>query len=153
MKRIKGVVVFALVCLGMCGGALKAHAGPYTDELSKCVVEATTQEDRSAFVRWLFSAASRNPAVKSITLVTAEQLDTENRKAANLFMRLLTESCPKQVEKAVKFEGSVAIQSSFQVLGEVAGRELFSSPEVTAGIAGIEKYVDAEKLKSVFSGK
>ncbi len=67
----------------------------------------------------------------------------------NLLMRLLTESCKKEAEKALEFEGDATMQASFQVLGQVAGRELFASPEVAEGMAGLEKYLDKDKLESL----
>jgi len=39
------------------------------------------------------------------------------------------------------------------MLGQPAARELFSHPNVQAGMAGLQKYFDEEKLKSVFSTK
>lgn len=127
-------------------------AGPYTDDLSKCIIESTTLSDRTAFVRWMFFAASLHPAVKSISAVSQGQLDAANKQTAELIMKLLTESCPQKVEKALKYEGKSAFETSFAVLGQLAGQELFSSPEVTAGMEGLTKYLDAERLKSTFVG-
>jgi hypothetical protein len=36
-----------------------AAAGPYSDDLAKCLVKSTTKEDRVSLIRWLFAAASR----------------------------------------------------------------------------------------------
>ena len=60
---------------------------------------------------------------------------------------LLAERCKEQTKKAVKYEGPAAIQLGFQVLGQVAGSDLFSSPEVAKGMAGLEKYIDKQKLE------
>lgn len=145
-KRILSAA--AVIAVGA-GHGLPAQAGPYIDDLGKCIVEATTVADRAAFVRWMFAAATLHPAVKSLASVPAERLEAENKATAELFMRLLTESCRDQTQKAIKYEGPMAIASGFQVLGQVAGQELFSSPEVSAGLAGMEKYMDSEKLKAV----
>ncbi|MGE0583384.1 MAG: hypothetical protein AB7P31_14775 [Steroidobacteraceae bacterium] len=142
-----------LLALGACcaagAGGLPALAGPYIDDLGKCIIEQTTVEDRAAVVRWMFAAATLHPAVKALASIPAERLDAENKATAGLFMRLLTESCRDQTQKAIQYEGPMAIAAGFQVLGQVAGRELFSSPEVSAGLAGMEKYMDNEKLKAV----
>ena len=130
-----------------------SFAGIYTDDLSKCLVESTTKKDRVALVKWMFSAASLHPAVKSISSVTAEDLDNANKITANLFMKLLTDSCVKETKKALKFEGQTTIETSFRVLGQVAGRELFSSPEVAGAMAGLEKHIDQEKLQSLLKVK
>ena len=34
-----------------------AWAGVYTDDLSKCLVDGTTTDDRTALVKWIFTAA------------------------------------------------------------------------------------------------
>ena len=122
------------------------YAGPFTDELSKCIVESTSAEDRIALVRWMFTAASLHPAVKPIALVTQKQREEANKQTAELFNRLLTESCKEQTKKALKYEREIAIRKSFQTLGIVAGQELFSNPKVNAGMMGIEKYLDEDKL-------
>jgi len=64
-------------------------------------------------------------------------------------MSLLTESCKKKTQDALKFEGGSAIETSFNLLGQVAGRELFSDPRVGANIAGLTKYLDGKKLKDL----
>jgi len=65
-------------------------------------------------------------------------------------MNLLTVSCKEQSQKAVKYEGRMAIQAAFQVLGQVAAGELMANPEVAAGLAGLNKYFDEEKLDATF---
>ena len=127
-----------------------AHAGPYANELAKCLIDSTSVSDRTALVKWMFSAASLHPAVKSISSVSNEQLDEANKNTANLFIKLLTESCEAETKKALKYEGEVTIQTSFEVLGQVAGRELFSSPEVTKAMSGLDKHLDEDKLRKLF---
>ena len=129
-----------------------AAAGVYTDELSKCLVSSTTKEDRVELVKWMFSAASAHPAVKEISSVTAREMDESNKNVAKLFMRLTTESCLEQTRNAIAYEGLLAFQSGFEALGGAAGHEMFTSPEVTAGMSGLEKYLDQEKITSIMSG-
>lgn len=129
------------------------HAGPYSDDLSKCIIESTTVNDRAAFVNWIFSAASLHPAVKSIAAVPKEQMAAANRQTGEMVMKILTESCPKQAEKAIRYEGASALETSFEALGQVAGQELFSSPEVAAGMAGLVEYLDENRLKAALTAK
>ena len=148
MRPNKRPIAALTMALALSWGSA-ASAGPYSDDLSKCLVAKTTEADRVAFVQWMFSAASLHPAVKPIASVTPEQLDAANKRTAELFMRLLTESCRKESSDVIKYEGLAAFQASFQVLGQIAGNELFASPEVAAGMAGLEKYFDKEKLQSL----
>lgn len=147
MKK-HSVIWLIVAALGATTGPVQADI--YTDDLSRCLVESTTREDKFSLVKWMFSAASQHPAVGSIANVSEQQLDETNQRTAELFVDLLTESCREQTIKAVKYEGQVAIQSGFKVLGQVAAGELFASPEVAAGMAGLQKHIDAEKLQSVF---
>jgi hypothetical protein len=147
-RRLRSRGLFVLLLL-WCGPAL---AGPYTDDLSKCLVESTTKDDRESLVVWMFTAASAHPAVRAFSKVTEEQLESANEKMGLLIMRLLTESCLTQTKKALKFEGAPTLQASFQVLGQVAAQELFSSPQVSSAMSGMEKYVDEGKLKSLTEG-
>jgi hypothetical protein len=125
------------------------HAGPYTDDLAKCLVSATSNADRTLLVKWMFSAASSHPDVKSITANSAAHVDEHNKKLAELMVRLLTESCKEKTREALKYEGASTIGASFQVLGQVAGRELFSHPEVVKNLSGLEKHIDRKKLEQL----
>ncbi len=126
-----------------------AVAGPYTDDLTKCLVSSTSDVERNALVKWIFAVMSSHPEVKSIASVSDAQIDQLNRSAGALFMKLLTESCKTKTEQALKYEGPSAIGASFQVLGQVAGRELFASPSVAKNMAGMQKYIDEKKIKAL----
>lgn len=126
-----------------------AHAGIYADDLSRCLVESTSKEDRLALVRWLFTAATEHPAVADIARASSEQLEQTSKTTAEMFVRLLTDSCLVQAKKAVEYEGPATFAVSFQVLGQVAGMELFGSPEVNAAMAALEKYTDKTKLEAL----
>ena len=122
------------------------YAGPYTDDLSRCILESTTAEDRTELVKWMFTAMSLHPAVKQIAAISTKQLDEANKQIAALVVKLLTKTCNKQARAAIKYEGQIAIQSSFQILGQVAAKELFANKDVTAGLAGLGKNIDKKKL-------
>jgi hypothetical protein len=126
-----------------------ASAGLYADDLGKCLVAATTKDDRIALIRWLFVAASHHAAVKTIMTVTPTQQDESDKIIGALTTRLLTESCKSEAQKALQYEGAVTFQLAFEVLGKVAGQELFTSPDVAASMKGLSKYIDADKLKAL----
>jgi hypothetical protein len=126
-----------------------AQAGLYTDDLSRCLVEKTTKDDRAVLVRWMFAAVAAHPAVASIAKVSAKQQDEANKAVAAMFMKLLTDSCQDKAKQAMTYEGQATIPMAFQVLGQVAAGELFASPEVTKVIAGLDKYTDKKKLEDL----
>ena len=45
-------------------------AGPYADDLSKCLVKSTSAEDKSTLVQWMFAMSSLHPDVKKLSTVT-----------------------------------------------------------------------------------
>lgn len=143
--RFKSLLILALPV------SLAAHASPYVDELGKCLVDATTKEDRTALVRWMFAAAAAHPAVAAIANVSPKVMEDANATTGALITRLLTESCKDQAKKALNYEGPLTLQLSFQVLGQVAATELFTSPQVKQAMSGLEKTVDKKKLEELKS--
>lgn len=136
-----------LLTMAAASSSNAALAGPYSDELSKCLVVSTTADDKNALVKWMFATAALHPAVKSIASITAEERSRSTRTTARLFERLLTETCLAQTQQALKYEGALALQTGFQMLGQVAARELFADPSVAAGLAEFEAHLDRNKLE------
>ncbi len=143
----QGAVWAAVVVLSC--AANPALAGLYTDDMSRCLVESSTKEDKAALVRWIFVALSQNPAISSLSKATEADIDKANANVAAMMMRLLTEQCVDKTRKAIKYEGMAAIQTSFGVLGQVAAAELFSDPKVGAVMSGLDKTVDKKKLEAL----
>jgi len=130
-----------------------ALAGPYTDDLSKCLVSQTTEQDKATLMTWIFSAISLNPNISKLANITPAQRHQINADMARLFETLMTERCRAESMQAYKYEGSTAIESGFTVLGQVAGRELFNSPDVTKGMSELDSLIDKKKMQSVFGGE
>ena len=119
----------------------------YTDELSKCLVNSTTAADKTLLVEWMFATASLHPAVQSVATVSDSTRDTLNRALAGVVQRLLTVSCKSEARLAIKYEGNGALEASFGILGQVAARELFGDPKVSAGVSAFGQYMNAEELQ------
>ena len=143
----------AIAVLALCGGVSTAHAGLYTDDLSRCLVEASSKEDKATLVRWIFIALSQNAAISSLSTATEADIEKSNAAVGALFMRLLTDACVDKAKKAIRYEGAAAMQASFEVLGRVASSELFSDPKVSAVMAGLEKHVDNKKIEALKEGE
>jgi hypothetical protein len=117
--------------------------------MSRCLVSSTSVKDKTNLVRWIFATAALHPEVSNIAAVSKQQRENLNREMGKLLERLLTDKCRKQTQDAIKYEGGVAIQLSFQVLGQVAMQELMSNPEVGKGFAAISNYIDESKIKAL----
>jgi hypothetical protein len=142
-----------LMLVGALGGltcmSAPVQAGPYANDMAKCLVRSTTDADKGVLVRWMFSAISLNPEVTSMVNLTEQQREKYNKDFATLVMRLLTDACKQETKLAIQYEGQQAIANSFRVLGAVAARGLMSHPSVSAYMAGIDKYLDKKKLEAL----
>jgi hypothetical protein len=152
MRCPKLVVSTFLVAL-ICAAPKSAVAGPFGDDMAKCLVKSTSPEDRTLLVRWIFSAIALHPDLTSLAAISTQQRDEITKKAGALFQRLLLESCKAETQQAVQNEGSLTIQYAFQILGQAATRGLFSDPHVAEGMKDLAKNIDEEKLKALISPK
>ena len=139
--------ILLLMSVLLVGASAPAHAGVFGDDLTRCLVDSSTKDDRAQLVRWIFVAMAQHPLVASMSNVKTDQKEQSNKEVGALLMRLLTETCKDKAIAAIKAEGAAAIQLSFQVLGQVAAGEIFADKEVVAVMSGVDKYVDSEKLK------
>lgn len=133
-------------------GTPAAQAGPYGDDLSKCLVSSTSDAERTVLMKWIFSAIALHKDAAPYVDMPADVRAGITRDAAGMFMTLLTERCKAQTHEAFKYEGQAAIGNAFQVLGQVASQGLFTDPAVAAGLADLTGQVDADKLKAVLEG-
>ena len=128
MKRAI-LVAAALAALAV---PASASAGVYTNELGRCMLNAVSPEDKAVVMRAIFAAVSANPVVKSMSSVTPEQQDATSRAMVELMQRLMLKDCRKEAVVAIKNEGALAFTGSFELLGQIAGSELFSDSQVAA---------------------
>ena len=149
---MKAVVTFCATFVLLVGSS-QAQAGPYGDDLSKCLVSSTTEADKTLLVKWIFSAIALNKEVSPYVNMPTDVRDKLNEGTASLYMRLLTDTCRAQTHDAYKYEGQGAIGSAFQLLGQVAAQGIFSDPAVATGMTDLMKYFDEKKLKAVIEGK
>jgi hypothetical protein len=147
---MKALALLALPLLLLPG---VSRAGPYADDLSKCLVSSTTSADKSLLVKWMFSAIALNEDVAQYVDMPKEARDALNKDTAGLYMRLMTETCGTQLRDAFKYEGEASITTAFQMLGQVASQEMFDNPAVMAGMDDLSKHFDEAKLKAVLEAK
>lgn len=150
VRRLAHVAALAAaVVLG--GFAPRAAAGPYGDDLGKCLVSATTAEEKNRLIRWIFSMMARHPDVQGACAITTEQQAAISKEVGQLFQRLITESCVTQARTAIRYEGNATIEQAFSVLGQVSMRELMTSPKVAEGLSEFTSYLDEAKLKAALA--
>lgn len=145
-------IACSLIVVAACGTS-SLWAGPYADDLTKCLVKSTTTEDKSTLVQWMFAMSALHPDVKQLSAVSPGKRTELNRQVANMLTSLLTQACLSETRDALNYEGPQTLVTGFTVLGQVAGRELFSSPEVSAGMEELGSMVDSQKLESTLKSK
>jgi hypothetical protein len=144
----KHVVSKLVAVLAVTLPGTQASAGIYGDDLGKCLVASTSAKDQTDLVRWLFSAAALHPDVASISAVAPAERTAMTEAVAELFQRLLTDSCRKEFAAAIQYEGAAVLESSFSVLGQVAMRSLMSHADVAKGLGELDAYIDKAALES-----
>jgi hypothetical protein len=150
---MKNLTFVAVVCFWMlaCSAPARVVAGPYADDMAKCLVKSASPEDRTLLMKWIFSAMALHPDLSSMSSITAQQRDTLSKGAGALFQRLLLESCRSETQVAVQNEGPETVQYAFQILGQVAVRGLMTDPHVLEGMKSLAQGLDEEKLKALLA--
>lgn len=128
-----------------------ARAGIYSDDLSRCLVAKTSDDDKILLAKWIFTVISVHPSAASMATISDASRTEVSVGTAGIFEALLTDSCRDESAKAVKYEGTAALGESFKVLGEIAMTTLLADPRVEAESQNFIKHVDEAKLKAVFA--
>lgn len=131
--------------------SMPAYAGVYADDLGRCLVSSTTPSDRVTLMTWMFSAMSAEPSLAKLASMTEKQRSDADRNMAKLFDRLVLDQCRKQTIDAVKYEGQASLQSSFEVLGKVAMRQIIDSPDATRAVGRFADQIDKTRLGALLT--
>ena len=75
--------------LAVLAAAVPANAGVFTDDLSRCIVQKTTDTDRTLLVKWMFAAVTRNPDLAGMASLSEADRDKLNSSTAALYDRLI----------------------------------------------------------------
>ncbi len=127
-----------------------AEAGPFTDDLSKCLVKSATAADHATLIQWMFSSVTLHPALQSMSTITADQRVTYNKSMAALYERLTFTDCRKEAIDALKNEGIASISTGFRVLAAIATRDIFGDPQVGQGLSELLSYYDKSKMSALY---
>jgi hypothetical protein len=142
---------FGMLLALLCAGPVAAQNS--TQALSDCLAESTSGRDRKDLARWVFFAIAAHPDISEYLAPSAATAEREAHKTvADLFTRLLAESCARETRTAFKQGGSKAIEGAFQTLGQLAMQELMTNPAVNASMSEFEKQLDQEKLNKALGG-
>jgi hypothetical protein len=147
MRRVR-ILAGAVLLTAALLEAGPAGAGPYSDDLAKCMVRTSTPADRAEFVRFLFSAMAQHPDVSSMANISPQQMEATLKGTGELVQRLLLKSCRSEAQQAIRYEGMQSIFYGFQFYGQAMAAELLGNPIVAAKMKDLNKYLDADKFKA-----
>ena len=122
-------------------------AGPFVDDMAKCLVRSTSSKDNILLGRWLVRVYGEHSESKGLIYISDYDKKTIDRDVGKLFTRLLTQDCEFEAKKAYNYEGLAVMGNAFEVLGEVAGKELLEDRNVLKALKKFTEYVDYEKLE------
>ncbi|WP_089603668.1 hypothetical protein [Acinetobacter piscicola] len=149
-QRFSRSVQSASIAVALLGTTQLATAGQTVDQLSDCLVKATTATDKTTVLQWTFSALSTHPDLKALSNVTDAQRDQLDQKFAQVLQRVIVEQCATQTKAVIQTEGLQAVGDSFQELGRSTGEDIIQNPEVKKQLQGVIRYVDLNKLVTTF---
>jgi hypothetical protein len=147
MPRLHELGRAALLTAGLLAAG-PSGAGPYADDLAKCMVRTSTPADRAEFVKFLFSAVAQHPDVSSMANIPPRQMEATVKASGELIQRLLLQSCRSETQQAIHYEGMEAVFYSYQFYGQAMAAELFGNPIVAAKMKDLNNYLDADKFKA-----
>ena len=126
------------------------HASQEAQQLGVCLTDSMNGKERKNLAKWIFLGMSSHSEIKPYAKVSKQDLDESDRYVGKLITRLITEDCPEQAKVASKVRGTGAFEQAFKVVGEVAMQELMAEPSVGQSLGGFEKYLDQEKITTLF---
>jgi hypothetical protein len=123
-----------------------ARAGIFEDQLNQCIGASVKGADHTVLVQWLFSISSLNAAIQQQSKVTTQERDAMVKNVEALFSRLLTDNCRKEALVALKYEEVPnVLPPAFQVLTDIAMRDLVTDPQVSKAMNSIKNYMDRDE--------
>ena len=121
-------------------------AGPFGDEMAKCLVTSTSNRDRTKLLKWMFRVYGEHPEVSYMVDLSDREKKVIDKDIADVFTRLLSEDCVDETKKALDYEGDNVMFTAFQTLGQVAAQGFNVNPSVERSINKFSEFLEYEKL-------
>ena len=121
-------------------------AGPFADDLAKCLVTSTNNRDKNTLLKWMFKIYSDHPEVSYMVDLSDREKKVIDKEMADLFTRLLSEDCFDESKNAAKYEGNIVFNNAFRILGQTAAKGFMGDPNVKRSIKKVYGLMNYEKL-------
>ncbi len=121
-------------------------AGPFGDEMARCLVTSTNKRDKAKLVKWVLKVYGEHPEVSNMVNLSEREKNVIDKDVAQIFTRLLSEDCADETKKALDYEGDKVMYTAFSVLGQVAAKGFNEHPNVANSMNKFIELIDTEKL-------
>ena len=126
-----------------------AVSGAVSEALGVCMIDSLTGKERKQLAQWVFFGMSAHPEISRFSNVTEASKNETDQFVGQLVTRLLTEDCPAEARLALNSESSLALQTAFGLVGQVAMQELMNDKNVATSMSNFEQYLDKHKLNAL----
>ena len=144
------LLVLALILAAV---ATPVSAGPYQDDLTKCMVSHTDSSDQRALVRWIVLAFASSSAAQDVVKIDTSKVQEIQVGMATYTERLFLQDCLLEAREAFRYEGESAVVEGFKLISQVAGREAMMDPAVSGILNGYIDLVDEAKFDREIFGR
>lgn len=107
--------------MAVLGTTQVAMARPTVDQLSDCLVKATTAADKTTVLQWTYTALAAHPDLKGFSSVTPEQKNQLDQKLAQVLQRVIVEQCSAQTKAVIQAEGDSSSWRGFSAVRSKCG--------------------------------
>ena len=121
-------------------------AGPFGDEVARCLVTSTNNRDKTKLVKWIFRVYGDHPEVSYMVDLSDREKKVIDKDVAEIFTRLLSKDCRDETKKALYYEGDNVMSTAFSILGQAAAKGFNDDPTVKRSINKFTEFIDTEKL-------
>ena len=130
----------------------KVSAGPFTDNLTRCILVSTGKDDYTKLVNWIFRVVAEHHDIKSDVgdVYSKNQKIMADVNLAEVFTKLLTRECRTESIQAFKYEQDIALFESFKMLGEISMQKMMEDPAVSKSVEEFTKYMDEKAIEELF---
>ena len=122
-----------------------ANAGPYQDDLIKCVNRNITDSDKVNLAGFIVLAFSSLPEMQGIVFIDEIRSESLIKAYTETIERLVLYDCYDESKLVVKFEGSESLASATNLIGQMTMRDNLSDPNVVRLFDRMEQYSSPDK--------
>ena len=144
--RKKILYIFSVLTFLLSMSSKPIFAGPFGDEMARCLVTSTNNRDKNKLVKWMFRVYGEHPEVSYMVDLSDREKKVIDKDVAQIFTRLLSEDCIDETKKALDYEGDNVMFTAFSVLGRAAAKGFNDNPSVKRSINKFTELIDIENL-------